>query len=182
MDRAGFGAQVPPPSPPTPPLDDSGIGLGWSSFGPSSFASPGRQTHAERMENRERNFEDVAPNLRASALRAQAPPVDPTCVACGTPACVRCRHCVGLGGRPLATWFFGGCDAEQHTLAHFHRREVWIKGYFQPVPMHMDVQQDSPGATSSAGATLRVTLGATRPAGDGGPGRCEGHRVCAWRF
>lgn len=58
----------------------------------------------------------------------------------------------------MATWFFGGCDAEQHTLAHFHRREVWIKGYFQPVPMHMDVQQDSPGATSSAGATLRVTL------------------------
>ena len=76
-------------------------------------------------------WQAVRPYLHQQHIQNQAvPEAGVRCESCSVNAAVlKCLEC-GHGGKLLC----GGCDAALHSFAHFHRRRVFGKGFWEAIP------------------------------------------------
>jgi hypothetical protein len=110
---------------------------------------------AARVQRERVNWAAQGNPLRCHRVSQEAHAENARCVGCGVTEHVRlrCRSC-SSDAAPLSTLLCASCDRSRHRYAHFHMREVFIDGYWQRQPMHMELQQSDDG----------VLLGSSRPA------------------
>lgn len=90
---------------------------------PQTQHQPGRSAAQARL----------LPGLAADqscTFAAAVPGQDTLCSACGAAeAVLRCLDC----GCPTGLLSCGACDGQKHPHAHFHRRQMLLNGFWEPV-------------------------------------------------
>ena len=89
----------------------------------------------QRKQALETNWSQKRSSFAYTAIISLAPPEgDIKCSKCMVRSAVlRCLDCEGLNG--VYAHVCGTCDQlHPHANAHFHRRQTWDQGYFQPIP------------------------------------------------
>lgn len=99
----------------------------------------------KRMQSVEAVWENSRSTIFAAVLKSHATPnIEAVCFMCREDrAVVRCRHC-----GPTAL-LCSNCDEATHETNPLHDREIWVNGFYQPVPPTETVLTDgSPGFNS----------------------------------
>lgn len=103
----------------------------------SSSARRGRfLPWSKRQERKEGALIGMRPHLARALLRkAAVPEVGTQCFrsACSNLAAILCETC-GFGFPMCAE-----CDEDQHTMAHYHSRKMWLNGFYEPLPSSLTV-------------------------------------------
>jgi hypothetical protein len=97
------------------------------------------------MQSVEAVWENSRFTIFAAVLKSHATPnIEAVCFMCREDrAVVRCRHC-----GPTAL-LCSNCDEATHETNPLHDREIWVNGFYQPVPPTETVLTDgSPGFNS----------------------------------
>ncbi|XP_072022311.1 uncharacterized protein [Amphiura filiformis] len=85
------------------------------------------KTWADRMNYEEENWESLRPQILSTLIGQQTPLQEQRCYECGSEASVRCQEC------PIE-FLCHTCDINKHHTQRFHKREMWIGGFYQPIP------------------------------------------------
>ena len=99
----------------------------------------------KRMQSVEAIWENSRSAIFAAVLKSHAvPDSEEDCLMCQeNRAVVRCRHC-----GPTAL-LCNSCDETTHETKPLHDRDIWVNGFYQPVPPTETVLTDgSPGFNS----------------------------------
>ena len=94
-----------------------------------------KKTWTQRMEDQEENWQEMRGVILDALIASNAIPDSATCMECNNPATIRCKDCA-LHGYFLCH----ECDMKTHIRELFHRREMWMNGYFEPVPSGSSVK------------------------------------------
>ena len=101
-----------------------------------------RKTWSERMEYEEENWKDMRKKILVAMLRSSDVSGNSLCMDCqDSTATLRCIDC---GPGPLFRLCYD-CDVSRHLDRPFHRREMWINGFYQAVPTGRSVDLDEEG-------------------------------------
>jgi hypothetical protein len=88
-------------------------------------------------ENLHNQWLGLRPTISAASIRVQAVPAEGSlCSCCGRQtAILRCMDCTfSFGVRKGNPLLCARCDNNHHPWVHFHRRQVWLNGFWEPIP------------------------------------------------
>jgi hypothetical protein len=111
-------------------------------------------------ERQQKAFEAYAAKRHSfaaiSIAREATPPPSQMCDCCGQAAAVTaCGDCSGTPGVKLS--LCSTCDAQLHPSAHFHHRNRFDNGFWQPIPSSTTVLADG---SLQTGACMHLMLAA----------------------